>query len=378
MPQGPRPPSLPAVATLGVVAALTASLTVSPAVSPTALAAAAPSLAPSTHAVFSKPGQAGVRHLVTRDLRRTPRGATVRGVVWEFTSGPLAHELVRASHRGVVVRLVVGSIDCSGPAVQYLRHHLAGASFAECVHDSARGSDRFAGRDTNLHQKTWTFTESGGAHWVTIVTSANATSVADQEQYNDAYQSVGDAALFRRLKAVFHEQVRDRPMARPFRHFRLGAGRSVTFSPWNRPGQADPVLGRIRALPAQGTTIRATYSNWQDQRGVRVAQALATKARKGADVRVLMSRPFSTAVHRVLRRAGVPMQSAYFGPHRYSHLKFMTAQFRQGGRLQTRVWTGSENMWSPSRGLDEIVLEIPDPHAYASYTAFFQDVWDDR
>lgn len=371
MPPGHRPPSLPAVVTLGVVSALISSLAMAP------TAAAEPVTAPTTRAVFSKPGEARVRHLVTRDLRRTPRGATVRGVVWEFTSGPLAHELVRASRRGVTVRLVVGGIDCHGAAVQYLRHHLAGDSFAECVTDSARGRDVFAGRETNLHQKTWTFTETGGAHWVTIVTSANATSVADREQYNDAYQSVGDVELFRRLKAVFHEQVRDRPMARPYRHFRLGAGRSVTFSPWNSPDQADPVVRRIRDLPAQGTTIRATYSNWQDRRGVRVARALAVKARKGADVRVLMSRPFSAAVHRVLRRAGVPMQTAWFGPHRYSHLKFMTARFHQGGEVRTRVWTGSENMWSPSRGLDEIVLEIASRSAYDSYVRFFGDVWSD-
>ncbi|MGZ4450170.1 MAG: phospholipase D-like domain-containing protein [Nocardioides sp.] len=388
MPSGHRPPSLlllssvllPLGAVLAVVLAVFATTVLAPAPAtggvPSSVRATAGGL--TTRAVLSKPGQARVRALLTRDVRGTPRGATVRGVVWQFTSGALAHELVRASRRGVSVRLVVGGIDCDGPVVTSLRHHLGRRSFVSCAHDSARGGDEFAGRRTNLHQKTWTFSETGGSRWVSVVTSANATTVADRYQYNDAYQSVGDRALFHRLREVFHAQVRDRPLARPFRHYRLAPGESVTFSPWDSPHQADPVVRRIDALPATGTTIRATYSNWQDARGVRVARALAVKARHGADVRVLMSRPFSGAVHRVLRRAGVRLHSAYFGPRRYSHLKFMTARYVEGGAVHTRVWTGSENMWSPSRGLDEVVLEVPGPAAYRSYTGFFADVWDDR
>ena len=382
MPLGhrPTPPTNPVFSSFPLILVVTlAFVWVSLLADPgEAAASRAPSRPPVTRALFSKPGEAGVRHLVTRDIRRTPGDATIHVVVWTFTSRRMAGELVRASHRGVRVRVVVGGIDCDDPAVRRLRRGLARGSGVTCARHSARGGREFAGRETNLHQKTWTFSETGGAHWVSVVTSANATTIADQQQYNDAYQSVGDRRLFRKLSTVFRQQARDRPMRRPYRHFLLGGGESVTFSPWNSPRQEDPVVARIRAFPAHGLVVRATYSNWQDARGVRVARALARKQRHGAHIRVIKSEPFSPVVGRVLRRAGVRLQSAYFGPRRYSHLKFMTAEYRRDGREQTRVWTGSENMWSASQGLDEVVLEIPDPRAYAAYTGFFDDVWDDH
>ena len=56
----------------------------------------------------------------------------------------------------------------------------------------------------------------------------------------------------------------------------------------------------------------------------------------------------------------------------------MTAEHDSASGRQTRVWTGSENWWGPSRGHDELVLGLTSARAHRAYVRFFEDVWDDR
>ena len=334
---------------------------------------------PTTRAVFSKPGQRRISTLLTTNIRHAKPGSTVRVVMWKLTSRPLARELVAASRRGVSVQVLAGGISCREPALRLLRRDLARASgsSAACSYRSARGGRTFAGEETGLHQKSWTFTHTGTGRWVVVVTSANATPMADAFQYNDAYQVVGNRALHDRFREVFEQQRRDRPVARPFRSHRTG-DTTVQFSPWNSARMTDPVVERIRAIPPRGTVIRIAKSNWQDARGVAIARALARKIEAGARVRVLTSRPFARTIRAILKDAGARLETAYFSSRRYHHLKFMTAEHDSATGRQTRVWTGSENWWGPSRGHDELVLGLTSPAAHRAYVRFFEDVWDDR
>uniref|UniRef100_UPI00286B0FAC phospholipase D-like domain-containing protein n=1 Tax=Nocardioides sp. TaxID=35761 RepID=UPI00286B0FAC len=306
-------------------------------------------------------------------------GSTVRVVMWKLTSRALARELVTASRRGVRVQVLVGGISCREPAFRLLRRDLARASrsTAGCSYRSARGGGTFAGQETGLHQKSWTFTRTGTGRWVVLVTSANATPMADTFQYNDAYQVVGNRALHERFREVFDQQRRDRPLTRPFRTHRAG-DMTVAFSPWDSARMSDPVVSRIRAIPPQGAVIRIATSNWQDARGVSIARALVRKLEAGARVRVLTSRPFARVIRSLLVDAGARLETAYFSPRRYHHLKFMTAEYDGPRGRQTRVWTGSENWWGPSRGHDELVLGLTTPGAHRAYVRFFDDVWDDH
>ncbi|MFA6299218.1 MAG: hypothetical protein WC642_08630, partial [Nocardioides sp.] len=153
-----------------------------------------------------------------------------------------------------------------------------------------------------------------------------------------------------------------------------GGGLAVTFLPWNSPGQADPVVERIRALPGAGTTILVAQSNWQDRRGVAIARALVARRRAGATVGVVASQPMGPEVRAVLRAGDIPVASAWWGPRRYSHLKFMAVRYDTPAGPRSRVWTGSENWWSPSRGHDELVLRVDGGPAFAAYQRFFREV----
>ncbi|WP_341925660.1 phospholipase D-like domain-containing protein [Nocardioides psychrotolerans] len=367
---------------LGLLAAVPPPHVVAAPSRTTALTAAAPAAAPyvpTTRAVFSKPGQRRISALVTTNLRHAQPRSTVRVVMWKLSSWALARELVAASRRGVRVQVLVGGISCREPAYRLLRRDLARASrsTADCSYRSARGGRTFAGQETGLHQKSWTFTRTGTGRWVVVVTSANATPMADAFQYNDAYQVVGNRALHERFREVFDQQRRDRPLTRPFRTHRAG-DTTVAFSPWNSASMSDPVVSRIRAIPPRGAVIRIAKSNWQDARGVAIARALVRKLEAGARVRVLTSRPFARSVRTLLVGAGARLETAYFSSRRYHHLKFMTAEHDGPSGRQTRVWTGSENWWGPSRGHDELVLGLTAPSAHRAYVRFFDDVWDDR
>ena len=367
--------TLPA-AVLGLLGAVLAvPAPAAPTAAPTTAPTTVPTTVPTTGAVFSAPGQARVRGLLVDNLEATPPGATVRGVVASFSSRPLAAALVAASERGVEVEVLAGGGSCAEPSYRWLQRELATGSEARCVRRGARGPQVFDGIGTGLHQKSWTFSQTGGASWVSVVTSANATPESDRRQYTDAYQVVGDRRLHDALTTVFAQQARDRPVRRPMRSFRFGAGDEVLFLPWNGPAQTDPVLRRIRSLPARGTVVRVANSAWWGPRGVRIAQALAGLEGRGAEVRVLASRPLSSDVRRVLRRGGVGVRSGWWGPHRYHHLKLMTARYRRGGEVTTRVWTGSENWTSRSRGNDELVARIGARSAHRAYAGFFDRLW---
>ncbi|WP_435741580.1 phospholipase D-like domain-containing protein [Nocardioides sp. SYSU DS0663] len=329
--------------------------------------------APTAEPVFSTPGDGAVRARITRLLRRTPPGGTVRAVTWTYDDPHWTRELLRAHRRGVTVRLLVGGIACGEPELRRLRARLDRPSYARCVRAAARGASRFGGAPTNLHQKSWTFTRSGDDRWVSVVTSANLARGAQRAQFNDAVVLRGRRDLHDRLARIFERQARDRAVGRPFRHYRL-ADAALIFGPWNSPRQTDPVLRRIAALPARGTTIRVAMSNWQDPRGVRIARVLARKEERGAEVRVLASRPFDHRVRVTLREAGITVRRGHFGPDRYHHLKVMTAAYDVDGRRHHRVWTGSENWWSPSRGHDEVVLRLDGRAVHDAYSSFLDGI----
>lgn len=361
----PAPASAPAPPTLAVAAVPSHGDTV---------ARTSPVPWPRTRAVLDEPGRHRIRDVLVRHLRQAPRGSVVQGVVWTYDSVPLTAALLRAARRGVRVTVLVGGISCGEPAFVRLRRSLRPPSYAECVRGSARGDAVFDGAEANLHQKSWTFSRVGRTRWVSVVTTANATEAAERHQYNDAYEVVGHRELYRRLGQVFEQQARDRAVAHPFRHYEVGRGVAVTFLPWNSPGQADPVVERIRGLPGAAATILVAQSNWQDERGVAIARALVVQRRAGATVRVLASRPLGRGVRAVLRAGGIPVADTWWSPRRYSHLKFMAVRYNTPTGPRSRVWTGSENWWSPSRGHDELVLRVDGGPAFAAYQRIFRIV----
>lgn len=315
--------------------------------------------------------------MLLRHICHTPRGAYIRVATWSFTGGNLANALIAAHDRGVVVRVLMAKGQMNTTAVERLQRELTsrGESWIRGVRNSARGTDRFDGAWTTMHQKSWLFSTVGSRKRVSVVTSANATAHARDAQYTDALQFVGKWKVYNKIRDVFVQQTKDDALARPFRSW-SGEGVGLTFTPWNRPGMADPVVRRIRNVPDHAH-LRIANSAWYGGRGDRIARAVAAheRATGGKDVWVLASKPFGANVRQILRGAGVTIYDGYFGPNRYHHLKFMTARWRgSDGNAVTRVWAGSENWSAKSRGNDELVARVKGFRAHQGYVRFFDRI----
>lgn len=324
---------------------------------------------------FETPGSSTITNLVLRNIRNTPSGAYIRFVSWSFTSGDVADALSDAHDRGVVVRVLMsrGQLSASSTA-RDLQTQLGGDSWLRGVKNSARGDDKFDDEWTALHQKSFTFSTTGQSKRVSIVASANPTDHARDAQFHDAYQFVGNEAVYDKLVDVFQEQTEDSPEAKPFLRWSTRRA-ALVFSPWNSPSMDDPVVGRIENLPNHAR-IRIANSAWQGPRGVAIARAVAAheRSQQGRDVWVLASSPFADDVRRILRAQDIPIFKGYWHDERYHHHKFMTARWSQDGEAQTRVWTGSENWSNASRGNDELVLRVHGFKAHEKYVAFFDKV----
>lgn len=326
-------------------------------------------------AYFETPAGSRITNLVLRNIRNTPSGAYIRFVSWSFTSGDVADALSDAHDRGVVVRVLMSRGQLGGStSAQDLQDQLDGASWLRGVKNSARGDDKFDGQWTALHQKSFTFSTTGQSKRVSIVASANPTDHARDAQFHDAYQFVGNSAVYDKLVDVFQEQTEDTPEAEPFLRWSTRRA-AMVFLPWDSPSMEDPVVGRIESLPNHAR-IRIANSAWQGPRGVAIARAVAAheRSRQGRDVWVLASSPFADDVRQILRAEDIPIFKGYWHDERYHHHKFMTARWSEGGNAQTRVWTGSENWSNASRGNDELVLRVESFRAHEKYVAFFDKV----
>ncbi|WP_193611473.1 phospholipase D-like domain-containing protein [Nocardioides lijunqiniae] len=365
---------------LGLSSAATSPAPAAPGAS-TVTASAAAAYSPTARSLFGRPGANGIRSAVLTNIANAPRGSVILGNTWTFTDVSIAQALASAHARGVRVRVLVAAKTWDSEAVEYLRERLGSGSYVK----KSLGAARKATASTSagaMHQKSWLFSRTGSQRFVSIVTSANATDSANETQFNDGYQFVDYPEVYSAIQSKFYEQVKRDKHASPFDHVRIGKITALTFSPWDKPTMRDPVVRRIRQIPAAGAEIRVANAAFYGRRGEAIAQALAAKKAKGAKVWVLHGRPFGAGVKRILRAARIPMENAYWtqgtsttDDDHYLHSKMMTAKYRANGKPQWRVWTGSENWSADATAADELVAQVGAGKAYSAHVAYFTSVW---
>ncbi len=379
-------PTTRAAVTAGATALLTTLgcvLTASPATAETTPAATA-STARITTLVqgpwFSSPGSKVHESNTVALIDGAPKDSTIRVATMSFTSTTFSRAFVRAAKRGVKVRILTAGKARTSTAFKEtragFRAHRGSGSRIKAVRFSARGDSVVNGRKTVFHQKSLTFSRTLGRDQVTVISSANLTDEARDNQWTDSYAFVENRAIRKRMDRVYRQQWRDKPLANPFQQFTPPGGTAqLTFGPWNSPTMKDPVLSRIRSVPgAKGTTIRVANAAWHGPRGIRLAKALARKARRGAKVFVLVGRPFAPEVRQVLRRAGATFLIGHVPGKQYQHVKFMTARYRDGSKVRMRVWAGSENWSADATAADELVFRVSAGRTYRGYVRFFDQI----
>lgn len=377
------------LAVVGVTVAIAAPMTPMAAASPAAVAYTPRSGAIGQHPTASGAQSSPIRRAIVDNTRNTPAGQTIRVVAWNFDDQAISTALINAHQRGVHVQVLVWDRNCSS-ATAALRRAVGAAgdaSFFKCIAHSARGPE---GKG-QLHQKSFTFSRTGTASNVSLVTSYNPTDHANKNQYNVALQFVNNQTMHNDLKALFEQQRTDRPRparcqtaaandGRLFQHFFTG-GFGVMAYPLDCIAE-DPLLTRLRTIPNPSqAVIRVATSGFTNERARRIAEELVRLRRAGASVKLLHTAGAGPVVRGILDRGGVARldtQTCGGAPENdasFNHSKMLLVSLVSGGQRGYRSWVGSDNMADSSINSDELMVQSSQPGHYAALAEFYEFTW---
>ncbi|WP_205474262.1 phospholipase D-like domain-containing protein [Nocardioides sp. SYSU D00038] len=345
----------------------------------------------TSRAYFNDPYAEGdasnrTRNLVIDRFRGAPAGSVVRMVTFNITDTAISSAMVAAKKRGVQVRVVLARKNCRATAAKQLRRALGTQKRKPSYVVCATGSTRTPGG--SVHQKSITFSSTGGSRYVTLVGSANQTVEGYADQWVDLYQYAGRKDVYTVFNDVFRLQKADRDLAQPYvdRVYNGGNGRSQFFplAPDQRTAAYDPVLARINEIPrGPGTDIQVASYAVHGPRGRWLTDALVAHKAAGSKVRVLVGQPAGEDVIARLKGARIPVQRAYdpgcpndpdASTCNYIHLKLMTATWVGAAGRQHAVWTGSDNWADKALGNDEVNQQIGGQEAWSQYVRFLAKV----
>ncbi|QVT80886.1 hypothetical protein ENKNEFLB_03287 [Nocardioides aquaticus] len=134
---------------------------------------------------------------IVKTIRSTPRGAHIQIMTWNYASPTATDALLRAQKRGVKVNVLMAKGNLTrvdNPTFKRLR---AGLDRGNRGRDKARRSwartcvQSCRGRGGAAHAKFYLFSQSGRARNVLIQGSANLTTAASSNQWNDVRTTSG-------------------------------------------------------------------------------------------------------------------------------------------------------------------------------------------
>jgi phosphatidylserine/phosphatidylglycerophosphate/cardiolipin synthase-like enzyme len=311
-----------------------------------------------------------LEHII-KSIGGTRRKQHIRIISWNLNSRGFVDKLLAAHRRGVSVRvLIADGKSLENNEFWRLKRELHEKrprkarvgkkyrSWARTCEGSCRGTRGIA------HSKFFLFSRAGKAPRVVMSTSANATEVSVNYQWNDLYTLVGNRKIYRGFVQTFVEATRDEPVQRAFREFR---GESVTgyVYPWKgKDARGDRVIQELKRITCNGakggtglrgkTRIRIAQDAIIDQRGIDIARILRHKWESGCHIRIVYAL-MGKQVRGILThtsRGPVPIRQIVNDYDedgiydRYLHSKSMAVSgwYRQD-RSSRVAWQGSEN-WS--------------------------------
>ena len=384
-----------------------------------------PGWRPKLGAVFNNPigkaseAQAIIRRVI-KAINHSRKGSTIRIAVYSFDRGDVAHALRKAKKRGVHIQIAVNARVMSGTA-RSLQRQLGKNPRKRDFVVACSGACRTKGSGGNLHSKVYTFSHTGGARGLIIISSGNLTSKAVYRQWNDSFAVANDTGLWSawidmfkqvsRQKKVGPRRINYTTTTGMFRvSFSKAAAREVTTTNTTttpisnaRYSKAhDPVVSRLKKVSCVApagygkngrTVLRISMYAMFKARGEALAAQLVRLKKKGCNIKMIMSVP-GGKTSRMLSKAGIPLRSADwlfnerdplvedgiggYGPSFYSHYKVMAMSGVYDGVPTKTVWTGSENWGAISFANEEVVLRINQAATYGAYLAQFNKMWSGR
>lgn len=350
---------------------------------------------------------------VNQAIKHAPRGSRIQMSTYLLDSKPSVSRLIGARKRGVAVQVVMDGASRNRQSMRLARalngdndkrvnpkraktkrvngkrvkgkrlkprYRRGGPDRSYVVF--CRGSCRNGG--TPNHTKYFTFTRTGQARNVVMVSSSNLNKGGAVKGYNDLFVTKRRGALIRDFARVHRDMAQDSHKNDGLLLFKRGAF-TARFYPKAKKG--DPVmrdLGRVQCRGARGgaghgkrTAINISMFRWNSDRGIAIARKLVRLDRQGCDVAVVYGAPgreVRKTLARSARRGGVRLWDSrwdFDGDRSVDlrvHHKYMLIGGRYGrDRSAWRVHTGSQNWGRSLYAGDENTLNIASRSAYNGY-----------
>jgi len=336
------------------------------------------------------------RHMI-RTIDSTPRGSTIRWIVFSFGDWGIYNALIRAKRRGVSVQ-VLGNFHNQEIWAQWrslqsslgTRRSIPGRnperiSWARMCSESCRG---WGG---HVHLKLYLFSKVTGHRNITMYGSWNPTWVANQRQWNHL-ETVWDAETYGKYMAIFRQAKRDRPA--PYAHWFSGNMEHMVFPKEHTRATTDPVwqeLGKIRCTGVTGgagwkgrSLIRIGMYAWYSRRGDWMARRVRHLWEEGCNVSIIygiMSDRARQILYSPSGRGRIPMKQAMVPdangfPYRYLHDKFVALSGVYGDRTDAAVvWSGSTNFSNLGFSADDMTVRSINRAVVSDYFADWRVTW---
>jgi len=301
-------------------------------------------------------------------------GSRIRVALYTFTRNSAADALIAAAGRGVDVRVILdGGADGLGSEVRNLtsglgasRVHLCDAPGRACIGTGI------------MHHKTFLFSALLDGSTNVLMQASHNLTTRQLKEHNNAVIIRGDAALFAAYEGTWNDLWADVENANYY-HVEDGdlRTRAYFFPRSSGPDTAVSILDNVRCDAS--ARIRVAMAFFTNARRA-VAQALASRAREGCDVRAVVgdsSIPIGSSVRSNLTAGGVVLTPYPTRSGWDLHSKYLLIDAPYAGSTAHRrlVFTGSHN-WTGAalRSNDETLLRVEDDAVFSDYLADWRRV----
>lgn len=319
-------------------------------------------------------------------IKRTPRGESIRIMSWNIMSKAATDALLAAQRRGVLIYVLMDSTNISKdvPNPQFARLKKGLVRYNKVLPSAKRSYAKVClgacrrGKAGSSHSKYYLFSRIGLSENVVIQGSANLTTAAAANQWNDIYTYVDKPELYRFAYAIFQQMWLDRAFYPSYKGYMSPAKTyGLYFSPRVSASHAGPepkddlLVQQLRKVTCTGATntssgrtvIRAVPDVIRGKWGDQVAGALKYLWNKGCDIKMgytVLGQSTGKILKSSSGRGAVPIRhlaSDVDGDgefDKYFHMKVWTIVGNMEGNTGS-YWTmnGSSNISEPSQISDE-------------------------
>lgn len=356
---------------------------------------------PKTGVLTIDPRSSSKRRILNHILdciNSTRAGQTIRIISWNVASPSFVRELLQANERGVSVRLLMAKEKAleqpSSGDFWRLRRGLRHRSRTHPQPDRLKSWARYCefscrGNRGIAHSKFFVFSRVGKVKNVVISTSANATEVSVNAQWNDAYTLTGNVKIYEGFLEIFRESARDKPVAKGFRTFR-SKFTSAYFFPWKgHQARGDRVMSELKRIRCSGatggtgigghTSIRIAMDAILDDRGIMIAKKLRSMYESGCNIKIVYALLGGQVKWYTQHTSRGPIPIRHIvsdfdddGVYdRYLHSKVLSVSGVYGRDTSARVaWQGSENWSGLAKLSDEQGMKVWRGGAQKNYDAW--------